>query len=277
MIRKIAEKVKAYWREVRYVLRASVDVDTCIRLSWETARFHVANKYGSRGSATQFKVKVRLSRNYNAEIHLRTFSGDLFVLFEVLCDNVYNIPESILPPNTVRVILDCGGNVGITALYLASKYPDARIYSIEPDAENFALLSSNTKCEPRIIPIRAAVVGRPASNVRFTKGAQAWANKVSGNEEGECVPAVTIAEICARWNLPHVDLLKMDIEGAEREVFKEGRFLDCVSFVIAELHPGYSDADFAVDMAGHGLIAAAAGSMAGIRMTTASRESFESL
>src|SRR5262249_35244366 len=108
------------------------------------------------------------------ELLLRTFVGDLFVLFEVMSMGAYSIPETVLPRDQVRVIIDCGANIGLTSLYLAAHYPHARVYSVEPDAENFALLRLNTRAEPRITPIRAAVVGRSCRTVRMTTGGESW-------------------------------------------------------------------------------------------------------
>ena len=63
----------------------------------------------------------------------------------------------------MRVIFDGGANVGITALYFAWRYPNARIFCIEPDNQNFELLKRDTAAEPRIVAIRGALVGAPVS------------------------------------------------------------------------------------------------------------------
>ena len=38
------------------------------------------------------------------------------------------------------MIIDGGGNIGCAAIYYAKKYPEAHIYSLEPDKENFQLI-----------------------------------------------------------------------------------------------------------------------------------------
>lgn len=53
------------------------------------------------------------------------------------------LDRATLDPNEVRVILDCGANIGITALYFAERYRNARIFCIEADPENFEVLKQN--------------------------------------------------------------------------------------------------------------------------------------
>jgi hypothetical protein len=84
---------------------------------------------------------------------LRPFAGDLFVLYEVLAFNAYHIASSLLLPDDVRIVVDCGANIGITSLFLAARYPRAKILSVEPHPENFALLKANVAAVPRIVPI----------------------------------------------------------------------------------------------------------------------------
>ena len=180
------------------------------------------------------------------------------------------IPEAVLPRKDVRVILDCGANIGITSLYLAARYPYAQIYSIEPDAQNFALLRANTRAEPPITAIRAAVVGEPRQGVRITNTAvEAWGNHISNESEGTGVSAMTIKQICELHKISRIDLLKMDIEGGEADVFANGAFLDRVGFLIAELHGEYGDSNFEADVEKHGLVAAR--EMPGVRLISARR------
>jgi FkbM family methyltransferase len=129
----------------------------------------------------------------------------------------YAIPAAMLVPDDVQVILDCGANIGITSLFLVSRYRNARIYSIEPNPENFELLKSNTAPEPRILPIHGAIVGYPRKSVQLTTHQPAWGNYITAGGGGSKVAAITIEQICEANGLSSVDLLQLDIEGAEQE------------------------------------------------------------
>src|SRR5262249_9875570 len=219
-MRGLSKKFSTYPRELLFVLRNSVDWQTCLVLLKNTALFHVGNAFGRRSrSDLPFKARLHFGVGHSAEIEIRPFSGDLFVLYEVLLQHCYELPATLLPPEHVRTILDCGANVGITALYFAWRYPNARIFCIEPDNQNFELLKRNTAAEPRIVAIRGALVGCPRKFVQFTTDRPAWGNFVTETEIGHGVQAFTVGQILDDNHLSQVDLLKVDIEGAEKEVF----------------------------------------------------------
>jgi len=57
----------------------------------------------------------------------------------------------------VNVILDCGANIGLAAIYYIHKFPDAQIISIEPEESNCEMLEENTRLYPGIKPVKAAL------------------------------------------------------------------------------------------------------------------------
>ena len=254
----VAAKSWAYSREVTFVVRNSLDWRTRVILLKNLARFHASNMRGRRaGGDPPFRAKLLLAPNSELDIVVRTFSGDLFVLFEVLMDRCYHIPDAVLPKESVRVVVDCGANIGLTSLYFASRYPNAQIFSIEPSLDNFKLLKRNTASVSRIVPVHGALVGRPRDHVRITTHAPAWGNFIAEDDEGAEVPAFTVDQIMERYGISYIDLLKVDIEGGEKEVFANGHFIPRVGLVIVELHNDYQLNDFAADVANWGFRAIA--------------------
>ena len=59
-----------------------------------------------------------------------------------------------------RFIVDCGANIGLSALYFANRYALATIVAIEPEASNFALLCENVASYPNVKPLHAAIWSR---------------------------------------------------------------------------------------------------------------------
>jgi FkbM family methyltransferase len=258
IVHKISNRLAFYSREARFVLKNSLDWQTRFKLLKYTGLFHASNMLGGLGGVgAPFSARLRVGNRYDAEIVIRPFAGDLFILFEVLVDQCYHIPDGVLPPEEVRVILDCGANVGITALYFASRYPNARIFSIEPNDENFELLKHNTAVEPRIISMRGAVVGQPRKTVRLSSERPAWGNFIKDEGEGLEVPAFTVQQIMCSYDLSRIDLLKVDIEGEEQHIFDNGQFLRWVDIAIVELHGDYGFAGFCRDVAKWGFQAVA--------------------
>src|SRR5262245_54333406 len=75
-------------------------------------------------------------------IRLRTTDGAVF--HKVFIENEYDLALAQDP----SIIVDAGANVGMTAVYFALRYPNARIIAIEPESENFGILKSNAKRFP---------------------------------------------------------------------------------------------------------------------------------
>ena len=240
MLRKLNEKSHSYVREIGFIVRDCVDWRSRITLFANTVLFHLGNwlNKGRNSRDVVFSAQIKVGPD-SRRVELRRFAGDIFVLYEVLCDKCYFIPASMLPPENVRVVVDCGANVGITSLFLAAQYRSARIYSIEPDSDNFALLKRNVCQEQRILPICGAIVGSERKQVYLTTDAPAWGNSITASKDGVAVKAYTIDEICQENGLTRIDLLKVDIEGAEKELFANGHFLERVGCGIVELHKDY--------------------------------------
>jgi FkbM family methyltransferase len=253
---RITKKLSGYWHEARFGWKATRTWGDQYALLRHTIQFHVRNGFGcacdTRSTVT---IDLWIDRARPTTLTLRPFAGDLFVLYEVLAFNAYHIAPSLLPTNNVRVIVDCGANIGITSLFLAARYPEATILSIEPDPGNFTLLKTNVAQVPRILPIRACVTGTRQSAVRFTRDQAAWGNRITTDAHGVLVPAVTIEEVCKQNGIEKIDLLKLDIEGAEEQVLKRAAFLARTEHIIVELHGHYGFKSFQRDIAPYGFVA----------------------
>jgi FkbM family methyltransferase len=247
--------MRSWIREAKFAASRTGSARDGWRLLAHTAHFHLANRGFARDRVTKLPIKIMVGNDWRPLV-LRTGSiGDLYILYEVMASDAYHISRDLVAPDTVKTIIDCGANIGLTSLYLASAYPLARVYSVEADPDNFTLLRENTSSETRIIPIHACVVATQQANAHFDNKGPAWGRKSGTIGNGISVPAVTVDQLLSRYAIDRVDLLKMDIEGAEREVLAAGSYLDAVQHVVAELHNDYSFADFGRDVATHGLIA----------------------
>jgi FkbM family methyltransferase len=252
----IVEKLSGYWHEMVFGWRATRTWADEYALLLNTIQFHIRNGLGwTCNSSGKMAIDVWIDRDRPTTLTLRPFAGDLFVLYEVLAFNAYHIASSLLPTDNVRVIVDCGANIGITSLFLAARYPRAMILSVEPHHENFAILESNVKILPRILPIRACITGTSQNAVRFTADEAAWGNRIATDSHGMLVPAITIDELCEQNGIEKIDLLKLDIEGAEAQVLKNGAFLARTEHIIVELHGDYGLQCFSRDIAPYGLVA----------------------
>jgi FkbM family methyltransferase len=253
---RIAEKVYGYWHEAAFGWKATRSWADQFALLHNTIQFHIRNGLGcALDTRSTITINLWVERDIPTKLTLRPFAGDLFVFYEVLAFNAYHIAPSLLPADNVRVVVDCGANIGITSLFLAARYPRATILSIEPHPENFALLKTNVAEVPRILPICACVIGVSQSTVALTTDQAAWGNRIATDGLGVLVPAITIEELCSQHGIEKIDLLKLDIEGAEEQVLENGTFLARTDYIIVELHGHYGFQCFQRDIAPYGLVA----------------------
>ena len=173
--------------------------------------------------------------------YLRIRGTDIDAYEDVFLKEEYNIQLPTEPKN----IIDAGGNIGLTAIYFANKYPGAKIFSIEPEENNFKLLKKNTAFYDQIIPIHAALWHELKDINLLDTGKGDWAFKTTDstilNDESmkfiQSISAITIDQISADFDLKKIDLLKMDIEGAEKELFENSSsWINKVHCIIVEVH-----------------------------------------
>lgn len=171
-------------------------------------------------------------------IYVRTNSSDIIAAIRNLYDQEYDHIRISNP----KIIIDVGANIGSSAIFFAKKYPNARIIALEPEEHNFAILLRNTKNYQNITAVKAAVWGsfekrtiqiRSASYLGFT--ISDTNNEIESS--GQTVNCTTIDGIMKEHDIDSVDLLKMDIEGAEKDVLeKSSGWIDRVDVLCAELH-----------------------------------------
>ena len=245
------KRLLAYRREALFAATATCNWSSCYTLLRNTMSFHLHNWRGKNSAASEiFTVDLRLGDGKTVAIKLRSLSGDIFILHEILTFAAYHISSSWVAPESVHTIIDGGANIGITSLYFAARYPQAKIYSVEPLPDNFALLQANVKNEPRIKPLQGCLTGISQHTVPFTTDHPTWGNCIG--DGGITVPALTIDELCRQEGINCIDLLKLDIEGAEKQVLANGNFLERVRHIIIELHNDYDLRRFQKDIRAFG-------------------------
>lgn len=141
-------------------------------------------------------------------------------------------------------IIDGGGYIGTAAIMLAKAFPDATIVSLEPSRENFAVLAINVAAYPNVIALNVALgpaegatwlVDRGTSELGFSTVQQS-ADCAMPTRLHE-VPVTTVPDLMRRFHASGIDLLKLDIEGAEHDLL-QGRpdWIDNTRVILAELH-----------------------------------------
>jgi FkbM family methyltransferase len=126
------------------------------------------------------------------------------------------------PEHPVRVIVDAGANAGMETVRMRYFHPAAHIVSIEPDSGNYSVLRLNAGPETPNAETLQKGLWSSDTGLRILSGStnEAFSVHPVGPGEQADLEAVTMNTILARVG-GEIDLLKMDIEGAEFEVFSK--------------------------------------------------------
>ena len=190
------------------------------------------------------KCLVLNSTEVKHPVSFRLRTSDAEVYCEVILRKEYDYPTL----SSARTIIDIGANCGMASIFYANRYPAARIVAVEAEASNYAALVTNTRAYPNILPIHAALWHTDGQVEVFPpwprwKGWGKWGFRV---REGKGCRALSLPTLMRETGVETVDILKIDVEGAEREIFSTCNWMDKVKLLAIELHdrdcPGCSDA-----------------------------------
>jgi len=166
-------------------------------------------------------VKVR---DFNFVV--RTMDSDLFVLSQIFGWEEYridsnrlkilrNIVSKWLDAGLTPVIIDAGANVGYSSLYFYDTFPGVCILSIEPDPTSFSVLKLHTQAYSHIKPVNAALWSHDRGLELMSSDTGSWGTQVT---EGAGVPSNRLDALIGEIPNARTLIIKLDIEGAEREV-----------------------------------------------------------
>lgn len=196
-------------------------------------------------AAEEYKIKWK-----GRQVHMRKGSTDFCVFRQVLVFEQYNV--KLLKREKVEVIVDLGANIGLSVLYFKKKYPHARIIAVEPEQENYDLMLKNIAGLPDIYCLNNAIWNSNRTLGVFDSGGGEYSYLVKEEDQDEmaAIHSVTINDIIEKYQLLKIDLLKIDIEGSEKELFSGNyaSWLPKVGCIVIEVHdwfrPGCAAAFF---------------------------------
>lgn len=181
-------------------------------------------------------------RDVEFPFYLRIPSFDVVTFEHVFLRQEYRFDAKTSP----RTIVDAGANIGLSSIYFSNRFPGAKIIAIEPENGNFEMLKRNTMPYDNIIAVQGALWHEDESVQVVDPGLGEWGFMTQqahgGVEERVSMPlqevrGMTVSTVMKEQELERIDILKMNIEGAEREVFSDpSSWLGKVDALIVELH-----------------------------------------
>lgn len=193
------------------------------------------------------KARPDVLRRYSwngIELHYRPGTSDQGLIYEILlrpgAKADYWLPEYV----DAKVVLDIGANIGIASVFLAHRFPNARIYSFEPVPANFTLLTRNIETLGNVTAVQKALGKADGSFEMFHSDSQTNLGGYSFHEAGSNVGQRVVVQVrearsmMRELGLDSADVIKIDTEGSEYDILTSlgKEFLENVKWIYGELH-----------------------------------------
>jgi FkbM family methyltransferase len=164
-------------------------------------------------------------------IVLRPETSDINVFKQIFLSRDYECPsephaaaiaacyERTVALRKTPLIIDCGANIGLSAVWYANQYPKAVIIAVEPESCNFAILQMNIAPYPNIRAVKKGISDHTGHVCLSNVGGAPWAWQTTETERGD-TETCTIDTL--RLSAPETFLMivKIDIEGGEIALFR---------------------------------------------------------
>jgi FkbM family methyltransferase len=169
-------------------------------------------------------------------VYVRLGTSDVSNFLENFLHLTFPLPKNLTP----QLIIDAGANAGYASTVFLNKYPDAKVIAIEPETSNIEQLKKNCSPYKNFQFIQSAVWK--------SNGAVKIMNPEAGKTEFRIVEAsstdlasmqaVTVEKILNDSGFERINILKLDIEGTEKELFEDNyrNWIHLVDVLIIELH-----------------------------------------
>ena len=188
---------------------------------------------------------------HDRKVYFRPGTSDHGLIYEILIrkphKSEYHVDDRVNP----KIIVDIGANIGITAVWLNHKYPQAKIYCFEPMQDNFEILQKNIAGSENIQAFNFGLGNTNGeldifSNVDVNNrgGFSIYQRENDPDNLGTNTASVgkikirNAGEALAELGINKIDLLKIDTEGAEFDILTSipESYLQNCQWVMGELH-----------------------------------------
>jgi FkbM family methyltransferase len=236
-------QVKSYIDELNRAWAISANALEFCKVACWASLYHLGNKWSTFNSKALRRTSS-LCNGQKISVSLRQGGGDFFTLDEVIGREAYRLPT--LNSRNIETIVDLGANIGLTALYYATLFPNARLFCVEPDPDNYNLLKLNCMQNGFQWTCLQQAIGDRQGKAKLLRNEFANQHSIvsddSHNQDAIEVEIGTMPDLIENHKIEEIDLLKVDIEGAEESLFAQcSSWISSVRLIIIEIHPSLVD------------------------------------
>lgn len=232
---QLIDKIRRYVKAVRVMRQADV--------TWgSVVLFPIRRRF----------VKARGQINLRNGVSLISPPDEplLHMFEEIWVNHCYLGDDLKLEPGAA--VIDIGAHVGIFALWVATRYPEARVICVEPSARMCDYLTKNLSRNriESVSILSASCGGQNGDAILYSRGGVEAMNTLFNRDNygshfqpGTRHHVVTLDDVFARFKIDKCALLKLDCEGAEYEILFNAKqeTLAKIDIVSMEYHVGLNE------------------------------------
>ncbi|MCI5055365.1 MAG: FkbM family methyltransferase [Flavobacteriales bacterium] len=164
--------------------------------------------------------KVVTQKIFGFTVHAYSYRTLHYLFKEIFVTQEYNFIVSKESPK----IIDCGANIGMAILYFKKRYPNAHIRAFEPNPHVFELLEKNVKINGlENVELFNLCLSNEEGEMEFYMNEDhgTLVGSLKQARGGNAKISVKSKKLSSLIDSEEIDLIKMDIEGAEKEVISD--------------------------------------------------------
>jgi FkbM family methyltransferase len=207
------------------------------------------NNYLIKYSFGIFQIKFTFNKK-PLNLFLRGSSSDTSVFRQIFINKEYGFITKILPSvsDYKIIIVDIGANIGLVTAFFKCLYENPVIYCLEPEPENFQQLKKNVNLNKfQNVSCYNYGIWDSETQLNFSfnfRDHQSWAVQLyrDSNKEKNIIKVKTLNNVLSSINVKVIDILKIDIEGAEAKIFNDEEnydYLRRIKIILIEIHDEY--------------------------------------
>lgn len=214
--------------------------------------YHLIHSNGFLKEETDYYITSYYSK-WESKIRTRKRpSSDLDVFTQIFNFLEYQPVVEIFKANFTDKkgikIIDAGSNIGLTTLYFSRFFDDATFICIEPNDFNFETLNFNLESNsiPNVQKVKGGIWSKN-TNLKLIsdfRDKSDWCFRVEETQEKTDLEAFSIPYLIKKFNWDTIDILKIDIEGSEKEIFTNPNsdisFLAITKCIAIEIHDEFN-------------------------------------
>lgn len=211
------------------IAKLGADLKSKLVLFWEASR--IQKNFYTKGRNRSFECYIGTS-NRKVLVRFLGTIDELHALTEIFVERCYD-------PHTSNVykILDLGANIGLASVWIWIEFPECTVHAYEPNPEVFIILEKNLSPLPKTRVFNMAISDNGPS-IPFYLSSRSFSSSSYKIPRSKMITVKTksLDQAIADLGTP-VDMIKMDIEGAEFLVVKNSKNIGDVNVIVGEIHP----------------------------------------